>query len=167
MMTNGQCPVVGEGHPSVAIRSGRFSSMLGLVALALSTFALPASAEPNWSRLGRPCGRVDEVKPGQLVGMSGLKMRMYTARRPKGTCCSQGKLVASTRTRKWGSFEFKGMKPGKYFLVIDAGEWSLQVPLQIENRYDVELCRSSSTGRLIIIDSPGKNATFRVETRIY
>src|SRR5678815_5144872 len=102
-------------------------AMIVLMASASWTLASPAQPQfEEWELVAKLCGRLertdripDKAVPGQFAEKNSpikdVKLVAYEAR-SNAECCSNAKVAAETVTNKSGSFEFKTLTKGYYWL---------------------------------------------------
>jgi hypothetical protein len=122
-----------------------------LVAAVSSTLASPVRPQfEEWELVAKLCGRLertdrvpDKVVPGQYSEKNSpikdAKLVAYEAR-SNAECCSNAKVAAETVTNKSGSFEFKTLTKGYYWLAttIDKRDYRMSIRIgQLQDRQPV------------------------------
>ena len=157
--------------------SNRFV-MISVLAGALFPQAAPNSkseVQTQWRTTDQLCGRLELAAPKKkrivVDGKSELRLytaylenatvTLYPARSPGEECC-EAKPIATTQSRRYGTFEFEGVKPGTYWLRVQKYEALHLIPVRVTNDFDKKACHDPSVGRSFVLDSSPPT----IETRI-
>ena len=154
-----------------------------LVMVALFVVAFFPQAVPNpksdvqiqWQATAQLCGQLELVAPKkkQIIVDGKSELRLYTAylenatatlypARSRGEECCEAKAIATAQSRRFGAFEFEGVKPGTYWLRVQKNEVLHLIPVRVTNDFDKRACHAPSVGRSVVVDSSPP----KIETRI-
>ena len=127
------------------------TAVIFVLTFASMSMALPPRLEvEEWELVSKLCGKLehtqlapDKNKPSQYfaknVPIQDAKLIVYEA--PSNTvCCSSVPVAGEMATSKTGSFEFKGLKNGYYWLVahVDNREYRMSIRIgQLKDRQPV------------------------------
>ena len=79
-----------------------------------------------------------------------------------GEECCEAKPIVTARSRRYGTFELEGVKPGTYWLRVQRNDVLHLIPVRVTHEFDKKACHDPSVGRSFVVDSnPPK-----IETRI-
>jgi hypothetical protein len=70
--------------------------------------------------------------------------------------------MATTRSRRYGAFEFEGVQPGTYWLRVQKNELLRLIPVRVTHPFDEKTCHDPSVSRSVVVDSSPP----KIETRI-
>jgi hypothetical protein len=157
--------------------SNRFVTLAVLVgALSLQAALNPKSdVQTQWQTTDQLCGQLELVAPKkQRIIVDGKsELRLYTAylenatatlypARSLGKECCEAKPIATAQSRRYGAFEFEGVKPGTYWLRVQKNEVLHLIPVRVTNDFDKKACHDPSVGRSFVVDSSPP----KIESRI-
>ncbi len=133
-----------------------------------------ADGQTQWQATDQLCGQLELAAPKrkQIVVNGKSELRLYTAlesatatlypaRSPREECCD-AKPIATAESRRYGAFEFEGVKPGTYWLRVQKNEVLHLIPVRVTHEFDKKACQDPSVGRSFVLDSSPP----RIETRI-
>jgi hypothetical protein len=86
---------------------------------------------------------------------------LYPATAAEKECCAASP-IGTVRSRKYGAFEFKRIKPGYYWLQVQKNGSTRVIPLHLTIDFNEKACSDSSVRRGVVVDS----APPKIETRI-
>ncbi len=93
--------------------------------------------------------------------LQGAKLALYPAAASAASCC-HGESMAEAQSRKHGAFEISGVKKGDYWLVVRQGNSDYKIPLRLTEDYEAKVCRDSSVGRTVVVDSVPPKVEIRI-----
>jgi hypothetical protein len=148
-----------------------FNRLVALAVLAGSalfpqTEPPKSDAQTQWQAIDQLCGQLELAAPKkkQIIvdGKSELHLNtayldramvsLYPATSRDEECC-EGKPMATTRSRRYGAFEFEGVQPGTYWLRVQKNELLRLIPVRVTHPFDKKTCHDPSMGRSIVVDS--------------
>jgi len=117
-------------------------ALILLLAPASWTLASPTRPQlDEWELVAKLCGRLERTDrtpdknfPGQYSEkdspIKDVKLVAYEAR-SSGSCCANASVAAETVTNKSGSFEFKTLTKGYYWLVATIDKQDYRIAIRI------------------------------------
>jgi len=145
------------------------------VAGCLSAPVSKATDDIQWQDVDQLCGQLQLKFPEKrtILVDGRTESRLYSAYLQNATvivypaanankgCCG-AKSIATTHSRKYGEFEFKGLAPGYYWLQVQKDAETRVIPVHLNRNFSEKSCSDSSVRRSFVVDSnPPK-----IETRI-
>lgn len=155
-------------------------SMIGLaivICFPQSLLHLKSDSVPKWQKVDQLCGMLQLVMPTKetFLVYGKKESRLYATTVPdaevtlyrgdvsdKG-CCGDRALLARTRSKRHGTFEFEGFPRGLYWLRATKGRSNWTIPLRVTDNFDGKSCHAPEVGRSFILDAQPP----KVITRIY
>lgn len=155
-----------------------------LMMAIVSLMGLPQGAPPsqsgeqaNWQKVDQLCGDLKLVAPTKktivIDGKREVRLYetlveyaevfVYRGNALDKTCCGSAGPVASTRSNRFGRFEFSGFPRGLYWLQVKKANFAGAIPLRVTDDFNAKGCQARYIGRKFILDAQPP----RVETRIY
>ena len=125
-----------------------------------------SDVQTQWQATDQLCGQLElaaSLKKQIMVnGTSELRLysaylenataNLYRAPPPGEECCTS-KPIATTRSRRFGAFEFEGVQPGTYWLRVQKNEVLSLIPVRVTHGFDKKACHDPSVGRSFVVDS--------------
>ena len=156
-------------------RTPRWLAVLGLLAGFLSTPASKGDEKVQWQDVDQPCGQLQlEVSKKKTIVVEGrTESRFYTAYLQDATitlypaafaeaeCCSANP-IATAHSGKYGTFAFKGVQPGYYWLRVQKNGVTRVIPVHLMGTFSDKACSDLSVRRSFIVDATPP----KIETRI-
>jgi hypothetical protein len=157
-----------------------FNRLMAVTAFAGSVLFAQVAPKPtsdvltHWQTIDQLCGQLQLApKKKQIIVDGKSESRLYAAYLESATVtlyratsqeeqCCKGKPIATTRSRRYGAFEFEGIQPGSYWLRVQKNESLLQVPVQVTQAFDQKACHDPSVGRSIMLDSSPPKIEMRI-----
>ncbi len=93
--------------------------------------------------------------------LEGASLALYAQTSLEEGCCT-GKPLATTQSRKHGSFSLEGVQQGAYWLRLQKNQLIRLIPIRVTKNFDEKLCRDPSVGRSVVVDSSPP----KIESRI-
>src|SRR5712692_989924 len=141
---------------------------IGIFGTAISqTASKPSLAEPQWQKADQLFGQLELVTPikkmivvngrwEQRLYVSSLKdaeVNLYRGAHSDRACCRNSEILAHTRSRRFGAFEFTGFQRGLYWLQVRRGSLNRAIPLLVTENFKAETCHAPEVGRSFVVDS--------------
>src|SRR5258705_9791431 len=136
---------------------------------------LKSDVQTQWQTSDQFCGQLELAAPRKkrIIADGRCELRLYTAylenatatlypARSRGEECCEAKAIATAQSRRFGGFEFEGVKPGAYWLRVQKNEVLHLIPVRVTNDFDKRACHAPSVGRSVVVDSSPP----KIETRI-
>ena len=136
--------------------SAIFMSCVFLVGISLA-----ADGAPDWQNVDQLCGQVQSVKDTKRVirqkdgrvethlyetPIRNAKISLYRAVAAEGKCCDDKQLKAETVSGRWGSFVFRNVDKGKYWLVVGKENRRYEMPIFLTADYNEHCCDDPNSG---------------------
>jgi len=155
--------------------------LLALAVLAATALFPQIAPSPHsdiktvWQPIDQLCGQLQLAAPEKkhiivngkseerlyTAYLEGAAVALYPGTSSERGCCG-GKPVATTESRKYGSFFFEGVQPGAYWLRVQKNQLVRLIPVRVTDKFNEKVCRDPSVGRSIVVDYHPP----RIETRI-
>jgi hypothetical protein len=152
--------------------------MLGLLLSLTCLVSISASAadeKVEWQDVDQLCGQLQLETPEKkaITADGKTESRHYTAYLEVATialypatsdekkCCA-GNRILTAHSRKDGAFEFKGVRPGYYWLRVQKNGLERLIPVHVRGAFSEKACYDSSVRRSVVVDATPP----KIETRI-
>lgn len=150
--------------------------MLSLLAATLLGWSQKSLTEqPQWQKIDQLCGQVELERPTSkkiivngkaetrlyTTYLEGATLTLFSAHEGQAACCEPN-ATASTRSGRYGAFEFRRVPKGMYWLRVQQGGLSRVVPIRLTEDFNVRVCRSPSARRSVIVDSNPPRVQLRI-----
>ena len=94
-------------------------------------------AVPTWVEIDRLCGEMDyralDKNGGEATPLKGVRVEIYSWREGVA-CCDGSQLLRKTTTRRDGSYGFRHVRAGRYWLVAHRSGKTFQMPIEFAPR---------------------------------
>ena len=141
----------------------------------MASFVCNAAEKVEWQDIDQLCGELQLEAPGKktIVVDGKTESRLYTAYVEEATIalypataaekeCCDGTPIATTRSRNYGAFEFKSVRPGYYWLRVQKNAFVRLIPIHLRSVFNQKVCYDSSVRRSVVVDATPP----KIETRI-
>ena len=130
--------------------------LIVLLAAATCTLATPVRSQSyDFELVAKLCGKleqIDRTPDKRIPGKYSTKYlpvknaRLMAYERNRGTtCCKTAKLVGEIRSSSSGTFEFKGLQTGDYWLVAAVEQQEYQMAVRVQQLRDKQpVCKQMS-----------------------
>jgi len=117
-------------------------------------------ATPKKKRITTTDGKAETTSYENVLKAAAVKL--YKGRESDENCCEGRESVGSTKTTKFGAFEFPGFQAGWYWLRVESGDFSSTIPLHVTSDFNEKSCHDPSGGRIITVDTHHPTPEMRI-----
>ena len=128
-------------------------------------------SEPHWQKIDQLCGQLQFVTPKEnVIGMESrfrvaylmnADLSLYVAS-PKDNQCCGTKTLATVQSDRYGSFRFRGIGSGNYWLRVQKDGKEYIVPLEVTADFNQKTCLDPSVARDVVVDSKPPSVQVRI-----
>jgi hypothetical protein len=157
-----------------------FNCLMMFAALVGALFPQAASnpksdVQTQWQTTDQLCGQLELVAPKKkrVIVNGKSELHLYTSYLENATAtlypatslgeeCCEAKPIATANSRRYGAFEFEGVKPGTYWLRVQENGVLRLIPVRVTNAFDKKACHDPSVGRSFVVDSSPPKIEIRI-----